>query len=218
MPYTHSVWFPSSAPGTLGLLSLLTKNLPHLKKTRQEIPAPDNPLAQPAARVQERGGTPTRPVERGGSPHDESYNPAVDAIPEMQTLEIEEEPDPGPTELETDAVAVEAPAPSRWAGILRERGPTGRVLMSVGTNMSLAIDSAAPETQSTNSLPDPKNRREAMAAPDKEGWIEAERGELSNHERNCSFEIMNTSQREPQVLSALLSHFSRLRTRGRCST
>ena len=53
---------------------------------------------------------------------------------------IEEEPDPGPTKLETDAVAVEAPAPSRWAGILRERGPTGRVLMSMGANMSVAID------------------------------------------------------------------------------
>ena len=66
----------------------------------------------------------------------------------------------------------------------------GRMLIAVGHNLSLAVEA----TDSSPTLSDPKNRREAMAAPDKEGWIKAEEGELGNHKRNGSFEIISQTQ------------------------
>ena len=76
-----------------------------------------------------------------------------------------------------------------------------RILLSVGTNHSLVVEpSNTDETiNDVPALPDPKNRREAMEAPDREGWLEAEKVELKNHERNGSFEVMTRTNFRTQA-------------------
>lgn len=46
------------------------------------------------------------------------------------------------------------------------------------------------ETGDSNPRMDPKNHQEAMK-DDKEGWSDAEKKELENHENNMSFELMD---------------------------
>ena len=173
-----------------------------------------DPLPQATQGSQERGGTnqsaPTPSVDEM-HPANDTRTPETDGEIQVHDDQPADQLDPADfldVEPEVEAGESEASTPSRWTGRLRtgdnarskymnqglREGSSlreGRVLLAVGPNHSLAIDSAAPDSGSIKGLPDPKNRREAMAAPDKDGWLNAESGELSNHQRNGSFQVIS---------------------------
>ena len=66
-------------------------------------------------------------------------------------------------------------------------------LMAVDSTTSLMVEPPTSTTGEGEILADPRNRREAMAASDRDKWLEAEHAELENHDRNGSFVWMDHS-------------------------
>ena len=66
-------------------------------------------------------------------------------------------------------------------------------LMAIDSASSLMVEPPTSTTGEGEILADPRNRREAMAASDRDKWLEAEHAELENHDRNGSFVWMDQS-------------------------
>ena len=69
--------------------------------------------------------------------------------------------------------------------------------MAVDSATSLMVEPPISTTGEGEVLADPRNRREAMAASDRDKWLEAEHAELENHDRNGSFVWMDQTHRLP---------------------
>ena len=83
--------------------------------------------------------------------------------------------------------------PTRYKERVGASQSVSRALIAVGKDLAVTVDATRVLPGNAEALPDPKNRREAMAMPDHEGWVEAEGKELDNHKRNGSFHIMERS-------------------------
>ena len=150
---------------------------------------PQSPTGPPGRRTRLARARLDCPLDRGAlGISDDLSHPAA---PE-EGVEAELSPDPSPGD---DCHAHEEPhaAPLRLGGTRVGRPVVRAVhgLMAVDSATSLMVEPPISTTGEGEVLADPRNRREAMAASDRDKWLEAEHAELENHDRNGSFVWMD---------------------------